>query len=58
MQTHAEGSHQCHLCGKKFMRDSFLIRHQNRAHVRKDGARVAKSTEGDTDAVSVHDDVG
>lgn len=32
IRTHFEQNHECHICGRTFMKDSYLIRHQNRVH--------------------------
>ncbi|KAJ1522400.1 hypothetical protein ONE63_002688 [Megalurothrips usitatus] len=32
IRTHIDQNHECHLCGRTFMKDSYLIRHQNRVH--------------------------
>ena len=33
MRTHATSpAYDCHLCGRSFARDSYLIRHHNRVH--------------------------
>lgn len=31
-RTHTDQNHECNLCGRTFMKDSYLIRHQNRVH--------------------------
>lgn len=48
MLTHTKKSHQCPMCGKKFVRDSFLIRHQNRAHAQsRTTAAIGNEDAGD-----------
>ncbi|KAK3911707.1 Zinc finger protein OZF [Frankliniella fusca] len=32
IRTHTDQNHKCHICGRTFMKDSYLIRHQNKVH--------------------------
>lgn len=32
IRTHIDQNHECHICGRTFMKDSYLIRHQNKVH--------------------------
>lgn len=32
VRTHIDQNHECNICGRTFMKDSYLIRHQNKVH--------------------------
>ncbi|XP_034246133.1 zinc finger protein 765-like [Thrips palmi] len=32
IRTHIDQNHECNICGRTFMKDSYLIRHQNKVH--------------------------